>query len=150
MAKGNHLTKITTRARQIRKAHPSMQWKNAVRKASAEYRNGSIGAAKPKKKKTYQTGKSTKLNDAKRKAKKPGKRTSATGRKYTERRKNRSDIPGTLTGMSVGALGSALRTKLKEKLGKDIVRREFATTAKGYRAASDSVKQTRSQLNRLL
>lgn len=28
--------KITARAQEIRKAHPKMQWKNAVRKASKE------------------------------------------------------------------------------------------------------------------
>lgn len=41
------LTKITARAKQIRKAHPKMAWAAAVKKAGAEYR-----AKKPAAKKT--------------------------------------------------------------------------------------------------
>jgi hypothetical protein len=32
------LKKITSRAKEIRKAHPSIEWKNAIKQASAEYR----------------------------------------------------------------------------------------------------------------
>ena len=42
-----------------------------------------------------QTGKSNTEIDKHRKAKPPGERRSKSGRKYTERRKNRSDRPGT-------------------------------------------------------
>jgi hypothetical protein len=42
----------------------------------------------------YQIGKSRKEVDEKRKAQLPGKRRSASGKTYTERRKNRSDRPG--------------------------------------------------------
>jgi hypothetical protein len=45
-----------------------------------------------------QTGTSNKAKDLQRKAKAPGKRTSAKGKVYTETRKNRSDKPGTLLG----------------------------------------------------
>ena len=45
-----------------------------------------------------QTGTTNKAADIKRKAKAPGKRTSATGKVYTETRKNRTDKPGTLLG----------------------------------------------------
>lgn len=45
---------------------------------------------------TYkQTGTSSTNRDKKRKAMQPGKRRSASGRIYTETRKNRSDIRGT-------------------------------------------------------
>ena len=53
-----------------------------------------------KKKTVKQTGKSNRTADAKRKAKAPGKRTSATGKTYTETRKNRTDLPGYLTGIA--------------------------------------------------
>lgn len=44
---------------------------------------------------TYkQTGTSSMVRDKKRKAMQPGKRRSASGRTYTETRKNRSDIRG--------------------------------------------------------
>lgn len=39
--------------------------------------------------------------DIERKAKAPGKRTSASGKKYYERRANRSDVPGTMLGNSI-------------------------------------------------
>jgi hypothetical protein len=45
-----------------------------------------------------QTGTSNKAKDLQRKAKPPGKRTSAKGKVYTETRKNRSDKPGTMLG----------------------------------------------------
>jgi hypothetical protein len=61
-------------------------------------------------KKPTQRGTSNKLIDSKRKAKAPGKRTSATGRKYHETRKNRSDVPGTLTG--IGSIKIDLKRKL--------------------------------------
>lgn len=39
-----------------------------------------------------QTGRSNKTADKKRKAKHPGVRTSTSGKKYSERRRNRSDV----------------------------------------------------------
>jgi len=49
-----------------------------------------------KKKKPYQTGKRKSLKqDRQLKAKAPGKRKSASGKTYTERRRNRSDKKGT-------------------------------------------------------
>ena len=42
----------------------------------------------------YQIGRTHKVPDEKRRAKLPGKRRSASGKTYTERRKNRSDRPG--------------------------------------------------------
>jgi hypothetical protein len=44
----NALKKITTRAKQIRKAHPGTSWKGAVKKAGAEYRAGKKTPAKKK------------------------------------------------------------------------------------------------------
>jgi hypothetical protein len=47
-----------------------------------------------------QTGKSNSAKDLSRTAKAPGKRTSAKGKTYYERRANRSDKPGSLMGAS--------------------------------------------------
>jgi hypothetical protein len=44
----NALKKITTRAKQIRKAHPGTSWKGAVKKAGAEYRAGKKPAKRKK------------------------------------------------------------------------------------------------------
>lgn len=49
---------------------------------------------------TRQTGTSNKVADKRKKAKAPGKRKSATGKTYYERRKNRSDKPGSILGIS--------------------------------------------------
>ena len=48
-----------------------------------------------------QTGTSNKAKDLQRKAKAPGKRTSAKGKVYTEMRKNRTDKPGTMLGQKI-------------------------------------------------
>jgi hypothetical protein len=44
----NALKKITTRAKQIRRAHPGTSWKGAVKKAGAEYRSGKKAPARKK------------------------------------------------------------------------------------------------------
>lgn len=41
-----HLKRITTRANQIRKAHPSMKWTAAIKKASSELKGGKKSAPK--------------------------------------------------------------------------------------------------------
>ena len=145
----NVLKKITARAKQLRKEHPNSKWALLVKKAGAEYRSGKLGARKPKPK-VWQTGHTTKRVDRRYKAKKPGKRKSKSGKVYTERRKNRSDIPGTLTGISTGTLKSAMKNRLKESLGKQLVRREMATTAKAFHTAGKQIKETRSQLRKLM
>lgn len=148
----NALKKITTRAKQLQKKHPNTKWVNLVKKAGADYRAGKLGkvgvAAKPKKK-TWQTGSSVKRKDKQRKALAPGKRTSATGHKYTERRKNRSDVPGTLTGVSAATLTSELKSRIKEKLGKQLVRKELATTKRDRTKLGKEVRATKLQLKRL-
>jgi len=93
------LKKIRTRAKAMRKENPNMEWRTAIKKSSAEYRAGTLG----KKNKFRQTGTSNRKRDEERHAKTPGKRkTTRKGKKtfYYERRKNRSDRPGQLTGMS--------------------------------------------------
>ncbi len=42
------LQKITTRAKQMKRTHPNTAWVTLVKKASAEYRGGSLGKAKAK------------------------------------------------------------------------------------------------------
>jgi hypothetical protein len=63
----------------------------------------------------YQTGSSNKLYDSMRKAQGPGKRVSATGGVYYERRKNRSDMPGSILG--IGALKKSAISECTNKLG---------------------------------
>lgn len=63
----------------------------------------------------YQTGSSNKLYDSRKKAQGPGKRVSASGNVYYERRKNRSDMPGSILG--IGALKKSAISECTNKLG---------------------------------
>lgn len=72
------------------------------------------------KNKYRQRGRSNILKDKRRKAMQPGKRTSASGSVYYERRKNRSDKPGSLTGISGILMNNAavmkfIKNEKKEK-----------------------------------
>lgn len=60
---------------------------------------------------SYQTGRSNRKADSQKKAKPPGKRRSKGGSIYYERRKNRSDKPGTLLGVPVKLLKYPKRPK---------------------------------------
>lgn len=124
--------KISRRAKSIRRK--GEKWIHAIKRASAELKknSGTVGRSStpgkksagrktvPKKKKgysprkpTHQTGTSSKNIDKRIKAKPPGRRTvkSSSGKKhnYYEYRKNRSDMPGKLTGVSSAIDGSAYR-----------------------------------------
>lgn len=121
MAKANStLNKITTRAKRIRSANKKMPWIDAVKKASRQLKSeGKIGTAKPS---TRQTGSSNKKRDRIKKAKPPGKRiVKHPGGKntvYYERRKNRSDKPGQLTGMpsNMYAVRDGIERDIKNQL----------------------------------
>lgn len=144
-------------------AKQTNKFKRAVAKAKALYKTGryktfgdavksaykKIGAVGAVSKKNRQTGRSSKKADVQRKAKAPGKRKSRTGRKYYERRKNRSDVPGKLTGVSNAQLKSVLKKRLEIKLGEQLVRKHNATSAHSYYAADKMIKQIKSELNKL-
>lgn len=94
------------------------RFKKAAAKAKKLYKSGKYdkysdamkAALSGTKVKRYQTGKSDKKRDSDRQAKAPGKRRSKSGRTYIERRKNRSDMPGKLTGNErLKAIGKALQ-----------------------------------------
>lgn len=92
------IEQITKEAKKIRAANKNISWREAIKKASKKYNAGAIGKAKTKKD-YHQTGKSYINYDRFFKAKPPGKRKSKSGNIYYERRKNRSDVPGKLTGL---------------------------------------------------
>lgn len=100
----NAIVKIGKRAKAMyNKSGNKRTYIECVKAASKEYNAGKLGTATTvgaarKKKKPYQTGTSHKAFDSMRSARAPGKRKSASGKTYYERRKNRSDMPGKLTG----------------------------------------------------
>lgn len=133
------LKKITTRAKGIRKGQPGKSWKAAIKQASREYNNGSIG--KVKKSSSRQTGTSNKRSDAQRKSKPPGKRKSKSGKVYYERRKNRTDKPGSMTGFKQVA---------KDHLAKALLQYELADTIKATKTAQKQKTKWRKVLKALV
>lgn len=125
----NILKRITTRAKQLRKAHPKMTWAAAVSKASKEIKKTS-GVKKQKKTirqannlsrakagKVKQTGTRKSLkSDRGRKASLPGARISKTGRYYVETRANRTDRKGALSGITADQVNDVQRSVLKRQI----------------------------------
>ena len=146
----NTLKKITARAKQLRKKHPHTPWKNLVKKAGRDYRAGKLGSVK--KSKSRQTGSSNEKRDRERSARPPGARIPAGGKKvtYYERRKNRSDKPGSLTGATTAQLKSEIKNRLEDQLGKQLVRREMAPTKTRRRKINKQVIETRRKLKKLI
>jgi hypothetical protein len=128
---------ISRRAKQTRKKGEA--WIAAIKRASKELKNksGTVSTRKPGKKsqarrktvprkKTYsprkpihQTGSSSKKIDKRIKAKAPGKRRVKTAKgshAYYEYRRNRSDMPGSMTGTNKNASGQAYREMILRRM----------------------------------
>lgn len=135
----NVLTKITREAKLIRKKKPGTSWKNAVKQAGRLYRE-------KKRKSVRQTGTSNRMIDERLTARKPGKRRAASGKTYYERRKNRSDKPGQLTGVSVGSMKNGVLSHYKEKLANRLMRRELATTKTEKKKLTKEIRLLKSMI----
>lgn len=103
-----------------------------------------------KKKKAYQTGKSNIKKDKQRKALPPGKRKSSSGATYYERRKNRSDVPGTLTGMSEVKLRSELKKRVNDKIDALVVKKFRSTKKVEKRKLGKEITKMKIKLRKLL
>lgn len=140
------LQQITTRAKQIRKKNPGKKWVLCIKQASKELKSkapakkkapakrkpakkvvrrrrvGSAKVVKIKKPKNRQTGRSSKLHDERFAALPPGKRLSRSNVVYYERRKNRSDKPGSLSGTGLPGLMSLVKLSQNnfERLKKEL------------------------------
>jgi hypothetical protein len=93
--------KLNTMA--VKKTKAVTAAKSRVKKASTALRSAKkkVTAAKKTYVKLVQTGSSSKKADAKRKALKPGKRVSASGKTYYEYRANRTDLKPRSKGRSL-------------------------------------------------
>lgn len=135
--KKNTLKAIHARARLILKKHKTMPYKEAFGIATDELKKKAPAKkvarkkvsrsapkkrvakkAAPKKKDYHQTGRSTLAYDLKRRALPPGKRVSRSGVTYYERRRNRTDQPGTMAGVSEKALIGEIEKRIKGIIGK--------------------------------
>ena len=77
----------------------------------------------------------------------PGKRVSATGNVYYERRKNRSDMPGSLTG--IGALKKTALSDCQYKLGKLHAAKLQETTKRGKAALQKQITEVNKKVKQL-
>lgn len=132
------MANIFKEAKKIQKQHPRLTWQQSIQKASKAHKK--VGAVKKKKTKFRQTGSSSTPADAMRRAKRPGKRKTASGSTYTERRKNRSDVPFSLTG---------IKSQAKEKLAKALLDYELAQTIKSTKEARARIAKYRKVLKSL-
>jgi hypothetical protein len=151
------LKKITARAKQIRRKHPSMKWTNAIKQASKELKGAAPAAKKSARKKKatrkvdhHQTGSRKSLRrDKQRSAGAPGKRVTQWGSTYYERRKNRSDIPGTLAGIGAATLKSELKSRLEDQLGKAYVAKDKAKLKRDKKKKQKQITAIRADLRKL-
>jgi len=136
-------------------------FKTAVAKAKKLYKTGryktfadavkaaykTIGGVS---KKNRQTGTSNRTADKKIKAKPPGKRVvkhpGGKSSVYYERRKNRSDVPGTVTG--VGDAKALIRRSLKRKLSNQLLMWALATNKSNRRRIAKQVRETKAELKK--
>jgi hypothetical protein len=96
-----------------------------------------------------QTGGSNKERDEQRSAKGPGKRvvkTSHGSHTYYERRKNRSDQPGKLTGFNTSVLSRELKDRANGELAAGLLARDKATNLKQHKAAMKKITGARKKL----
>jgi len=139
------------------------KFKAAVRKAKGLYKTGryktfadavkaaykKVGSVGAVKKKYRQTGTSSKRADSQRKAKRPGKRRSASGNTYTERRKNRSDKPGTLTGVSAATLKGVLKGRINAAIDKAVIGKFHAKKKSDKKKYQKIIVLKKTELRRL-
>lgn len=125
------LQKIITRAKQLRKASPSLTWKAAVKKASAEYRASGAGNGATKKKTVTK-----KVKRSKSSAPRSGSSVPRTGTRAIDK-------------ASAASLLSLLKKRVTEKIDKAVVRKYHATTKKAKRDLQKAINAGKAQLRKL-
>jgi hypothetical protein len=140
---------IFKKAKAYQRKHPRIEWQECIQRVKGKKRK-QVGTVK--KKKSYrQTGTSNKAYDRRVKAKAPGARIPAGGNHvtYYERRKNRSDKPGSLTGMTSSQLKSELRKRLKGELGQNLIKKSLATTKRDRAKWGREATRVRKEYSKL-
>lgn len=130
MAKSKALSIITTAAKKLRRAHPSMKWVSAIKQASASYRAGHKAPAKK-----------TKHAKVKRIAKKSKRKVGIVMNEGAARR--------TFAGGTVSSLKSQLKTTYLDKLGKLEGRKFLQTTKTGKRKIAKEIAATKAELRKV-
>lgn len=138
------LTKISARAKQIQRKHPGKAWISCIKAASAEYRSGKLGKAKPARKKPRRRVGATLLIE-----RKETRRTKPKRVVRIVRKKNGTFKGSALAGVSSAALKGELRNKLKQRLAMQLLNQSLATTKTNRRKAGKLVAETKRQLKKL-
>lgn len=134
------IQKISRRAKQIRKAHPSKAWQSCIKQASGEYKSGKISgtSSKPRRRKV-----------AKKKSA-PRKRAPRTRKVTGVKRTTRRSIPK--SKKTIGAVRSTIREQkgiLKERLGDAMADQWSATTKREKKNIGKRVSMLKSQIKSL-
>jgi hypothetical protein len=137
------ITKISARAKQIRRKHPGKSWKACIKAASAEYRAGSLGKASGKTKRRRKVGATLLIE-------RNETRRTRPKRVVRIKRTSKGTFKGaSLAGVSSAALKAELRSKLKSRLAMQLLTQSMATTKTNRRRAAKKVAETKRQLRKL-
>lgn len=142
----SNTAKFTKAAKAAKKLYKTGRYKTYGDAVAAAYKKLKSSGGKTK---FRQTGHSNLMSDAKRQAKRPGKRTSASGKTYYERRKNRSDVPFALTGVTSSSLTRELKKRLQDQLAIALLRRDMALSKRIRKMWQEKVKDYKAQLRKL-
>lgn len=121
------LTKITTRAKQLRRIHKTMTWKAAVKKASEEYNRGGLG-------------------------RKSAKRRAPVKRKVKRARRVGVAKPAAVRGSSNMTIGSAkqfIKQQLKDKIDANVLRKFHARLKRDKKKFQKVITATKAELRKL-
>jgi hypothetical protein len=131
------LKKITARAKQIRKAHPSMKWMSAIKKASVEFNLNKTGV-RNKTKHPRRAKKKTTMRSRRRKV----SAIDTVSRTHTDYNKPEVNI-------SIGGLKTVLRKKLNQALDKKVIRKFHATGKRQKKKIQKEINAVKSELRKL-
>lgn len=145
------MANIFKEAKKVQRMHKKWDWQKCIQVASKRHKKSGTTRKKKNKANYRQTGKSNAAVDKRIKARRPGARIPAGGDQvtYYERRKNRSDVPGTLTGVSDATLKSALKDRLKQRLGKKLVKQKLSTKVREKKKLGKEITQITREFNRI-
>lgn len=141
------LRKITTRAKAIRKLHPSMKWTSAIKAASKELKSkGAVGKTKKAGTRRRKVGKkrisAIKLIERNETKATPVKKTYRYNRDKGGRIKSITRI----AGVSTPQLKSEMVGRLKQTLGELHVKREMNTKAGTHKRLTKQIAETRRKI----
>ncbi len=127
----NAIKKISSRAKVLQKKHPNTAWKNLIKQASREYRNGKLPQTRRKKTKPKKVAK-RKIGGLRKKSVRGEVVKRATG-----------------AGLTIAAATHFIQSELKDKLGRDMVRQHLATTKRDKRKIGKTIADTKRKLRKL-